>query len=248
MKDFQSSEDSRDGLAPRPPAFNVPAVVVGSCLLLLVVHGAFEWVADRDIQIWVIERFAFIPVFFTVPAERLPEPFARFISPFSYTLLHGSWTHLLVNLVWLLAFGSAVARRVGTMRFLALAFIGSACGAALHFLLHMQENIPMIGASAAISAFMGATLRFAFSPGADREQIVASPRLPLLASLRNRGIVTFVLIWFAINFVAGSGLLLPGGPSIAWEAHIGGFLLGWLGFALFDRPQSQPHTGDWNMS
>lgn len=239
MKDFQAFEEPRESAAPNPPAFNVPTVIVVFCLILVLIHSAFEWIADPNAQLWIIERFAFVPVFFSVPAELLPEPASRYFSPVSYMLLHGDWTHLIVNLVWLLAFGSAVARRVGAWRFLLLTIAGSAVGAALHFIFHMQDNVPMVGASAAISGYMGATLRFAFTPGASRDRIANSPRLPLLASLRNRGIVSFVLIWFAINFIAGSGLLLPGGPSIAWEAHVGGFLLGWLGFALFDAPQSK---------
>ena len=64
---------------------------------------------------------------------------------------------------------------------------------------------------------------------------ITRPAVSLLQSLRNRGIMAFVIIWFLFNFLAGSGILPLGVEGqIAWEAHMGGFLLGWLGFALFD--------------
>ncbi len=52
----------------------------------------------------------------------------------TYSLLHGSWMHLGVNGVWLLAFGSAVARRFGVLRFLSFFAVTAAAGAAMHLL------------------------------------------------------------------------------------------------------------------
>ncbi len=83
----------------------------------------------------------------------------------TYSLLHGSWMHFGVNAVWLLAFGSAVARRFGAMRFLAFFAVTAAAGAAMHLLTNSGSQAPMIGASASISGAMAAAMRFAFQRG-----------------------------------------------------------------------------------
>ena len=62
------------------------------------------------------------------------------------------------------------------------------------------------------------------------------PALPIAQAFRNRTVVAFVAIWFIVNLAFGSGApsLTGGDNPIAWEAHIGGFVLGLLLFPLFD--------------
>jgi membrane associated rhomboid family serine protease len=99
----------------------------------------------------------------------------------------------------------------------------------------------MVGASAAISAFTGAAARFVFEPGAffrDRDAGGSPPPMAdLRAMLANRQALAFVGFWFALNFlsgVGGQGVGLSNAP-IAWEAHIGGFLIGLVLAPLFDQ-------------
>jgi membrane associated rhomboid family serine protease len=69
------------------------------------------------------------------------------------------------------------------------------------------------------------------------------PALPLSAALRDPRILTFLAVWFGVNIVFGIGAVtMPGTEgSVAWQAHIGGFLAGLLCFPLFDpvRPLDQ---------
>ena len=85
---------------------------------------------------------------------------------------------------------------------------------------------------------MGAACRFAFPPkrGYDRVSGHLYPRQPILAALRNRTVVIFIGMWLFGNVLIALGLPLigAGAGEIAWEAHIGGFLFGFLLFALFD--------------
>jgi membrane associated rhomboid family serine protease len=76
----------------------------------------------------------------------------------SYALLHGSWIHLGVNIAWMVAFGTPVLRRFGTVRFLVLSLVAAMAAAVLHLATHWGEFIPMIGASGAISGQMGAAV------------------------------------------------------------------------------------------
>jgi len=235
------NNDSLTGqdVTQNPPAFNVPGVIVALGTLLIVVHTAMIWVSDEQYREAIL-LFSFIPITYDLPLAELYEPAARYWSPLTYAFLHGDWAHLLVNGVWLLAFGSAVARRFGNTKFALFMVAGAVAGAGFHYIFHPMGNVPVIGASASVSACMGAAIRFAFKPGGVTSDIVNTPALSLVGSLKNRSIMIFVVIWFAINWVAGTGMLTPGDAGIAWEAHMGGFLLGWLGFSLFDRRRLKP--------
>ncbi len=239
MSDWQKDID-QDGSSRRPsdnpPAFNVPGMVLLLGTMMIAVHAAITWLANDETYFWVLEVFAFVPITMTMPPSHLIEPLARFWSPFTHAFLHGDWTHLIVNLIWLMAFGSAVAKRLGAARFLIFMALASAAGAGAHYVFHMASNIPVIGASGAVSGCMGAAARFAFVPGRPVEQAATGPALSLIASLQNRGVMTFVVIWFGLNWLFGAGIIpMPGVEgSIAWEAHMGGFLFGLLAFSSFD--------------
>ena len=225
-----------------PPAFNVPGTIVILGGLLIGVHVVIELLSD-ELYSRAIVLFSFIPVTYSLSAAELYEPLSRFWSPLTYAFLHGDWTHLLVNCVWLLAFGSAVARRFDSARFVVFMVAGALAGAAFHYVFHPNGGVPVIGASGAISACMGAAIRFAITPGGVSPDISNAPALSLMSSLKNRSIMTFVVIWFAINWLFGTGFLTLGDAGIAWEAHMGGFLLGWLGFSIFDRKNKLDHSG-----
>jgi membrane associated rhomboid family serine protease len=104
--------------------------------------------------------------------------------------------------------------------------------------------LPMIGSSAAVSGFMAGSIRFAFQQGGpltvfrnDDPQAYRVPAAPLTTALRDPRILVFVAAWFGLNFLFGIGsLAIPGvdGQSIAWQAHVGGFLAGLLLFSVFD--------------
>ena len=218
-----------------PPAFNLPGPILILAATMVVVHLIRSQLISPESDYWVLNVFAFVPIFYQVLPAQLIEPLSIYWSPVTHGFLHGDWTHLLVNLVWLAAFGSAVARRLGPRRFFLFMALATIAGAGAHYIFHQMSNSPVIGASGAVSACMGAAVRFAFAPGQPIEVAVTRPAVSLLQSLRNRSIMTFVIIWFAFNFLAGSGILPLGVEGqIAWEAHMGGFLFGWLAFALFD--------------
>ncbi len=219
---------------PYEPAFNVPGMVLLLGALIIAIHAVTQYVS-RDTYYLILEIFAFIPAVWSVPADQLYMPAARFWAPFTYFFLHGDWVHVLANLTWFAAFGSAVARRLGTWRFLFFLALATLASAGAHCIFNIGSNAPVIGASGAVSACMGAAVRFAFTPNA-RGEAVQRPALSLVQSLQNRGILAFVVLWFVFNWLFGAGVVpLPGVEGqIAWEAHVGGFVFGLLAFRLFD--------------
>ena len=238
---------------PRQPILNVPPVVVALLALLCVVHAVREWVLPEDISRVLSWSMAFVPARYDSSALTdglIPGGRGAGIWSFvSYGLIHADWTHLIVNSVWLLAFGSPVARRFGAGRFLlffALTIVG---GALAHLATHAGELAPTIGASGGVSGMMAAAARFAFEPGgsldfrnADRDQADRVPAAPLLVALRNPRVVAFLGVWFGLNLLFGLGSwnLVGDNQSVAWEAHVGGFLAGLLLFSLFDPVGQSP--------
>ncbi|MFC5069027.1 rhomboid family intramembrane serine protease [Flaviflagellibacter deserti] len=227
------------------PIVNAPPVVGWTIAALVAIHIARQFLGPDD-ESQIILLFAFIPARYDPSfafQSAFPGGIAGDIWTFvTYSALHGDAMHLVVNSVWLLAFGSAVAWRFGGARFLAFAAVTSACGAAMHLLFHYGEPVPMIGASGAISGLTAAAIRFIFEAGgplgAFRRRgrgAFAVPAVPLIDLVRSQQIMVFVAIWFGINLVYAIGAWSSGGESsIAWEAHIGGFIAGLVLFPLFD--------------
>ena len=117
----------------REPLFNVPSVLVAVLAVLVLVHGYTLLLSDEQ-KLEFLLSFAFIPARYdtsNVLAGMLPGGGADIWTFVTYALIHADWTHLAVNAIWLLPFGSAVARRFGVARFLAFFVVTAAAGAAI---------------------------------------------------------------------------------------------------------------------
>jgi membrane associated rhomboid family serine protease len=229
------------------PIFNVPAVVLAILAVLLFIEAAREWVLTDDQNLEVLVYFAFIPARYD-PGLLNQETFPGGDGPkiwtfLTYAFLHADFMHVGVNAIWLLPFGTAMARRFGALRFLGFFAVTAIAGAALHLATHWGEVFPMIGASAAVSGMMAGSLRFIFQSGGPLamfrtgdEAAYRVPAAPLLVALRDSRIVIFLVAWFGLNILFGIGSTsFPGmDQAVAWQAHIGGFVAGLILFALFD--------------
>jgi membrane associated rhomboid family serine protease len=234
------------------PMFNVPRVVGALIALFVLVHFVREYVlspaADQDFLV----LFAFIPARYDA-ALRLSGPppgglGADVWTFVTYAFIHGDWVHLALNSVWLLPFGSAVARRFGPARFLAFFAVTAAAGALAFLITNPGVLQIVIGASGAISGTMAAAIRFAFRPtgsvlisGLNDERAYRRPAAPLSVVLRDPRVLTILFIWLGLDALAGitSTSLLGVDRPIAWQAHLGGFLAGLILFVLFD-PSRRP--------
>lgn len=241
----------------REPLFNIPAVIIAVVAVLALVHIVRAYVLTPDQDVELLLTFAFIPVRYDasmVLGGALPGGFGAEIWTFvTYALIHADWTHFGINAIWLLPFGSALARRFGVARFLAFFAVTAAAGAALHLATHAGEQFPMIGASAAISGMMAAAMRFAFQRGGplgmlrgDDAESYRVPALPLTGVLRDGRVLLFLAVWFGINILFGVVSLPIAGEDqpVAWQAHIGGFLAGLLLFSWFDPPRQLPQSDE----
>jgi membrane associated rhomboid family serine protease len=240
---------------PRERIFNVPVVVLSLLAAMGLVHALMTLVLSVDRANDFLVLFAFIPARYNL--RLLSELWwvsgwgAAVWTFLTYAFIHGNLMHLTFNGVWLLAFGTPVARRFGALRFLSFFLASAAVGAAFHLAVHSGERLPMVGASAAISGAMAAAMRFAFQRGGplgaplgpfrgNDEVAYRVPATPLSVMLREPRLIVFLIVWFGVNLLFGLGIVsLPGEEDmpIAWEAHIGGFLAGLVSFVLFDPVQ-----------
>lgn len=236
----------------KEPALNAPPIVVWTIALLILAHVARLFLTD-DQDIAVLLRFAFIPgrydPAFAYADELLGGEGAKVWTFVTYAFLHGNFTHLAVNAVSLLAFGSALAWRFGAWRFALFSILTAAAGAATHLAVHWGAEMPVVGASAAISGHMAGAMRFVFETGgplgvfrATGRDAFLEPAEPLKTTLRRPQALAFLMVWFGANTLFGLGQIAigTGDAPVAWEAHIGGFLAGLALFALFDPVKRGP--------
>jgi membrane associated rhomboid family serine protease len=229
---------------PREPILTLPGALTVYVLLIGLIH--LRVLLPTELENWTIDVFGFIPKRYDLTLLDVSFPGgegAKVWTFVTYSLLHANLSHIIFNVLWLLPFGSALARRFGPVRFFAFMAVTAAAGALAHLVTHEHAIVPMIGASASVSGTMAAAIRFAFVQGSflsfsrgDADAAARVPALSLLDALRNGRVLGFLAVWFGVNIIFGVGSIAIGmdGASVAWQAHIGGFLAGLLLFSLFD--------------
>lgn len=144
-----------------------------------------------------------------------------------YTLLtsmflHGGWMHLIGNMLFLWVFADNIEATIGSFNFLVFYLLGGLSAALCHIWFNWYSEIPMVGASGAISAIMGAYLVLFPTSRIKVLFFIFIFRVPA---------ILFLLIWFYEQTISGIGELnVPTAATsgVAWWAHIGGFAFGLL--------------------
>lgn len=210
-----------------PPILNAPKAVRWIVGITVVAH-LLRFLMPSGLSEWVLETFAFIPLRYEIPANGADDLFSMAVSPASHLFLHADWMHVIINMAFLLAFGSAIGRRMGALQFVILYVL---CGVAACFFwdfLNPSSQAILVGASGAVSGMVGAAARVSIWPPRH-----AGSALPFW---RTSTIITFVVIWLVLNMVFGIFPQLITGEygGIAWEAHLGGFIAGFVLIGAFD--------------
>ncbi|HKQ10809.1 MAG TPA: rhomboid family intramembrane serine protease [Rhizomicrobium sp.] len=221
---------------PRQPFFRAPPVVLWLIGGLTVLHLARVARPDDQADAAVYE-FGLYPLRYSRAflESHMANPgtvWERAVPFVSYMGLHNDWTHLIVNCLFLLAFGPIVARRFGTALFLLFFAVCGVMGALAYLAFNWESPVPVVGASGAVSGLMAAALRMLPS-----QAPWAVPGETPLAPLLSRQLLIFTALWIAINLLTGITGLGMGGENglIAWQAHLGGFAAGLLLCGPFDR-------------
>jgi membrane associated rhomboid family serine protease len=209
--------------------FNVPPVVAATTAALAAVFViAAVW---PRAALWLTGGSPGLsPIrFFAGPAAN--GGFFPWLSPLvSHMLLHANLAHLLFNSLWLIVFGTPLARRFDDpVRFLLFFALCGAAGGVFFSAFHAADPTILIGASGGVTGLLGGVVRFAFQhPRAPYQRT-----LPLFSQP--------VLIWSVAVILLNASVAVVGpgfgasGADVAWQAHIGGYLFGLIAFPLFDR-------------
>lgn len=255
------------------PIFNIPRVILIFVFGFILCHIFLISISLDDAENFIID-FGFIPAGFidyfrsglitsffdqhssfigdleTANGHEIDENYIEqsklaLVSLVTYSFIHAGWTHLLINTVSFVAFGSIVARRIGSIRFILLFCISAIGGSFTHLAFHFHDITPIIGASAAVSGLIAASIRFMFQPGesfsafpmGDFSQYKA-PSLTILKTIQEHRSLSFICLWFGTNIITGviNTPFFVGENSIAWESHLGGFIVGLVSFSFLDRP------------
>ena len=153
--------------------------------------------------------------------------FSRQVSPLLSLLfsifMHGSWLHLLGNMLFLWIFGNNIEDRLGPIKFIFFYLLCGIGASLVHVLFNLNSLTPVIGASGAVSGVMGAYLLL--FPNARIRTLVF---IFILVTTMDIPAAVFLIIWFVFQFFYAGG-----GASIAWLAHVGGFIIGMIILKIF---------------
>jgi rhomboid family protein len=187
----------------------------------------------------VLLQAALIPARYTEPdlarqAGLNPDNWWPFLTN---TFMHGGWLHLIGNMWFLWIFGPAMEARFHRLGFLFLYLSGGLAASVVHVVTHPTATEPVLGASGAIAAVIGA--HAVTYPAARVITIILIVFIPLFVPIPA---VLFALIWFVMQLFEGGiellGRHIAGG--VAWWAHIGGFGYGALYAVLATRFGGRP--------
>jgi membrane associated rhomboid family serine protease len=214
----------------REPFLKAPASVILLIGVLVAAHLGRVF-APAEVSQHILDQYAFIPLRYAPNVLDPGSLLDRAIPFVSYMFLHADATHLIINCLWLLAFGAVVARRFRPTLFLLFFLICGVASAAVYLAFNWNSPGGAIGASGAISGLMAAGVRMlpvAALGGADSR----TGLLPILSSQ----VIVFTLLWIGVSLVFGlTGIGMAGEThAIAWQAHLGGYFAGMLLSGPFD--------------
>lgn len=207
-------EESRKKHRP-PPMFNIPPATKILTGALIAIH-LVVFILSNTIEPNALPIAAYFAGF--TPASWSGIQAFYWWTPLSllgFSFLHGGWMHLGFNTVMLVAMGSGLEKSIGIQKYLMI-YIGTTLFAAFaHLALYPSSTMPIIGASGGISGIFGAMV---VVMNQNRSSIDKNTLMPV--------IIAYIGITVLMGLMGG-----PDGSSVAWVAHLGGFLAG-IGFMM----------------
>ncbi|HUN15274.1 MAG TPA: rhomboid family intramembrane serine protease [Saprospiraceae bacterium] len=184
----------------------------------LIVMNVLVFFYEISLPVDVTELFVFF--YGAIPVEILSGQ--DWFTLFSCMFLHGGWMHLIGNMLFLWVFADNIEAVIGTFNFLLFYILGGLVASVVHIFFNPYSEVPMVGASGAISAVLGAYL-IMFPASQIRVLILIFFRSFYIPA------IFFLGFWIIQQMFAGIGSLgvnEQNSGGVAWWAHIGGFLFG----------------------
>ena len=208
------------GLVPLGDASRRPARVPLVTALIILVNALVFGLELMRGETFVMQWSA-------VPAQIVSGH--RWITILTAMFMHGSWSHIIGNMIFLWAFAPEIEDAMGRGRYLAFYLIGGLVAMLAQVLADPHSTVPNLGASGAIAAVMGA-----FIVTYPRDQIRTLLFIFVFARIRFIPAALLIGFWFLIQlFHAGAVAPVQTG-GVAYLAHVGGFIFGAATARLFE--------------
>ena len=180
---------------------------------------------------------AFIMQWAFIPSRFLANPVGDFLTLFTSMFMHAGWLHLGGNMLYLWIFGDNVEDRFGHVKFIIFCLISGLAATFAQLAFSLDSNVPNLGASGAIAGVLGAYL--VMFPQGRVHVLMGRGIIPVPALM-------VIGLWFVLQLFSGIGSI--GGTTdtggVAYMAHIGGFIAGFvLTFLFRDNTKSRRLTG-----
>jgi membrane associated rhomboid family serine protease len=213
-------------LRDRNPTRRAPVVtiaLVGACFAAFAVELSVTGSGGDAALGAFFDRWGAVPADITAALARGDYFGSAAVGVVTSMFLHGGWLHLLGNMLFLWIFGNNVEDRLGHIPFLAFYLLGGIVAAFTQVMIDPQSGVPLVGASGAIAAALGAYI--VLFPGA---RILSLVLLGFFYQLLEVPALVVLGYWFVLQLVSGFGSFgaesAQGG--VAFFAHIGGFVVG----------------------
>jgi membrane associated rhomboid family serine protease len=211
------------------PTEHTPVVTIAfivTCVLVFLYQASLS---DKFGELFVFQYGAIPAAVFG--QTDLPEDTSRipaYATLLTSMFLHGSWMHLLGNMLYLWVFGNNIEDVMGHAKFVIFYVTCGILAALSHAITDPSSTIPMVGASGAISGVLGAYL-------------LLFPRAHVLVLMPGLGMTQVAAgivlgMWFVLQLLSGGMSLGSSGGGVAFFAHIGGFVAGMALIGFFKRP------------
>ena len=193
-----------------PPMFNIPNATKYLLFSLIGLHLIITFLLNDETRNLLFYHLGFVPLRFT--DLEMFEPL-QLLTPITHMFLHGSWLHIAMNGVMLLAFGSGLEKWIGSKKMIQIFFICGLFGVTAHFIFNLNSLDPVIGASGGLSGLFAVAL--------------------IMLQRQNQGfsgkygMLPIIALWVGISVLFGV-MGSPDGSAVAWIAHLGGFLGGFI--------------------
>jgi membrane associated rhomboid family serine protease len=203
------------------PSTSVPFLnyaIMSLCVLVFFL----EMSMGRELEEF-FQAFGFVPRNFSLHLGH-GNALGAILPIFTSMFLHGGWFHLLGNMWTLFIFGDNVEDTLGHVKFLLLYLVSGAAACFAQLLSSPYSSMPMVGASGAIAGIMGAY--FALFPGGRILTLIPV----LFFVIIEIPAYVFLGIWFLLQFFFGTFSILGAATEggVAFWAHVGGFITGYL--------------------
>ncbi len=210
-----------------------PFLPIATVSLALITSALFVYLAliNPDERLRLLNLWGTIPHTIFNPPLQLDAFLIwlkQLVKPFTAITIHANALHLIGNLVFLLIFGIATERSLGTNRFLVLFLFCGAFAIVAGAWLIDQSNAPIIGASGAVSAIVGAYITL--FPSANLALVLP---LGLYLEFFRVPAVFLIGVWLILQLIFT--FVGPAFGAVVWPIHLAGFSAGAL-FAMLSRP------------